>query len=66
MNFFVRNNHNNNLRFRSELTIPSINTVFKGNVQVIFLCNPQKLSVNVCLMKILKSFININLGKDNL
>ena len=27
----------------------------KGNEQFIFLCNPQKLSVNVCLMKILKS-----------
>ena len=28
--FFVRNNHNYNLRSRSELTVPSINTVFKG------------------------------------
>ena len=28
--FFVRNNHNYNLCSRSELTIPSINTVFKG------------------------------------
>ena len=28
--FFVRNNHNFNLRSRSELTVPSINTVFKG------------------------------------
>ena len=28
--FFVRNNHNYNLRSRSELAIPSINTVFKG------------------------------------
>ena len=28
--FFVRNNHNRNLRSRSELTVPSINTVFKG------------------------------------
>ena len=27
---FVRNNHNYNLRSRSELTVPSINTVFKG------------------------------------
>ena len=27
--FFVRNNHNYNLRSRSELTISSINTVFK-------------------------------------
>ena len=26
----------------------------KGNAQFIFLCNPQKSSVNVCLMKILK------------
>ena len=63
--FFVRNNHNNNLRSRSELTIPSINTVFKGNVQFILLCNPQKLSVNVGLMKKLKSILNINLGEDN-
>ena len=30
---------------------------FKGNVQFIFLCNPQKSSVNVCFMKILKSTI---------
>ena len=28
--FFVRNNHNCNLRSKSELTVPSINTVFKG------------------------------------
>ena len=28
--FFVRNNHNYNLRSRSELTVLSINTVFKG------------------------------------
>ena len=28
--FFVRNNHNYNLRSRSELTVPSINTVFEG------------------------------------
>ena len=28
--FFVRNNHNYNLRSRSELTVPSISTVFKG------------------------------------
>ena len=28
--FFVGNNHNYNLRSRSELTVPSINTVFKG------------------------------------
>ena len=28
--FFVRNNDNYNLRSRSELTVPSINTVFKG------------------------------------
>ena len=28
--FFVSNNHNHNLRSRSELTVPSINTVFKG------------------------------------
>ena len=28
--FFVRNNHNYNFRSRSELTVPSINTVFRG------------------------------------
>ena len=28
--FFVSSNHNYNLRSRSELTVPSINTVFKG------------------------------------
>ena len=28
--FFVRNNHNYNLRSRSELIVLSINTVFKG------------------------------------
>ena len=31
--------------------------VFKGNAQFIFLCNPQKLSINVCLMKLLKSTV---------
>ena len=29
-NLFVRNNHNYNLRSKSELTATSINTVFKG------------------------------------
>ena len=28
--FFVRNNQNYNLSSRSELTVPSINTFFKG------------------------------------
>ena len=28
--------------------------VLKGNAQFIFLCNPKKLSVNICLVKILK------------
>ena len=28
--FFVRNNHNYNIRSKSELTVPSINTVFKS------------------------------------
>ena len=28
--FLLRNNHNYNLRSKSELTVPSINTVFKG------------------------------------
>ena len=33
------------------------NQSFKGNVQFMFLCNPQKSSVNVCFMKILKSTV---------
>ena len=33
------------------------NTELKGNAQFIFLCNPQKSSVNVCLKKILKSTV---------
>ena len=28
--FFVRNNHNYNLRSESELLLPNVNTVFKG------------------------------------
>ena len=44
---------------------------FKGNVQSIFLCNPKKLSVNIC-MKMLKSTVTkkvsvcfYNLGEEN-
>ena len=44
----------------------------KGNSQFIFLCNPQKSSVNICLMKILKSTFTkkvivcfYNLGEEN-
>ena len=33
----------------------------KGNAQFIFLCMPQKSSVNVCLMKILKSTVSFYL-----
>ena len=29
--------------------------IFKGNAQFVFLCNPQKSSVNAYLMKILKA-----------
>ena len=29
----------------------------KGSAQFIFLCNPQKSSANVCLMKTLKSTV---------
>ena len=36
----------------------SNNGSVKGNAQFIFLCNPQKSSVNVCLMKILKSTVH--------
>ena len=45
---------------------------FKRNAQFIFLCNPTKYSVNVCLMKILKSTVTKkvilcfnNLGEEN-
>ena len=31
-----------------------LNVDIKGNAQLIFLCNPQKSLVNVCLMKMLK------------
>ena len=34
--FFVRNNHNYNLCSRSELTVPSINTIFKGQNSISF------------------------------
>ena len=33
--FFVRNNHNYNLCSKSELKVPSINTVFKGQNSII-------------------------------
>ena len=35
----------------------TIDLTVKGNAQFIFLCNPQKSSANVCLMKILKSTV---------
>ena len=35
--FFVRNNHNYNLRSKPELTVPSINTVFKGQNTISYL-----------------------------
>ena len=34
----------------------------KGNAQFIFLFNPQKSSVNDCLMKILKSTVNVTVN----
>ena len=44
----------------------------KGNAEFIFLCDPQKLSVKVCLMKIIKSTFTKkvivcfnNLGEEN-
>ena len=43
-----------------------------GNAQLIFLCNPSKLSGNVCLIKKLKSTVTkkvfvcfYNLGEEN-
>ena len=35
--FFERNNHNYNLRSRSELTVPNINIVFKGQNTISYL-----------------------------
>ena len=42
--------------------------VLKGNAEVMFLCNPKKSSVNVCLMKILKDTVTkkVILCLDNL
>ena len=33
-NFFLRNNHNYNLLPKSELTVPNINNVFKGQTAI--------------------------------
>ena len=38
-------------------TFRYVSATFKGNGQFIFLCNPQKSLVNVCLMKNLKSTV---------
>ena len=38
-------------------TFRYVSATFKGNGQFIFLCNPQKSLVNVCLMKISKSTV---------
>ena len=35
--FFVQNNHNYNFRSKSEITIPSINTVFEGQNSISYL-----------------------------
>ena len=47
-------------------------TILKGNAQFIFLCNPPKSSVNVFLLKVLKSTATkkvlvciYNLGEEN-
>ena len=34
--FFIRNYHNYNLRSKSELTVPIINTIFKGQNSISF------------------------------
>ena len=59
------------LRFHESQFLVS-SCLFKGNAQFIVLCNPQKSSVNVCLMNILKSTVtkNVivcfnNLGEEN-
>ena len=48
------------------------NFALKGNTQFIFLCNPQKSLVNICLMKILESTVTkkvvvcfYNVGEEN-
>ena len=38
--------------------------VFEGDAQFIFFCNPQKSSVSVCLMKILKSTVKRKRRKE--
>ena len=35
--FFVQNNHNYNFRYKSEITIASINTVFEGQNSISYL-----------------------------
>ena len=54
-----------------EYDLGNCSGTFKGKVQFIFLCNPPKSSVNVFLMKILKSTVTkkvivcFNLGEEN-
>ena len=50
----------------------AIQMFFKGNAQFLFLCNPKKSSVNVCLMKNIEKHcqkkVNVcfyNLGEEN-
>ena len=45
------------VRSKHQKETPSQN-IIKGNVQFIFLCNPPKSLVKVCLMKLLKSTVH--------
>ena len=46
--------------FGFNLVVKPRNFDFKANGQEIFLCNPQKSSVNVCLLKTLKKTLSQN------
>ena len=49
---FVRSNHNYNLRSRSELTVPSINTAFKGQNSISYFGSVILTSIPVKLREI--------------
>ena len=50
--FFVRNDHNYNLRSKSELTVPSINTVFKGQNSISYFGSVIWNSISAALREI--------------
>ena len=68
--FLVRNNHNDKIRCRSEITVPSINTVFKGqnyiilDQYVIWNSVPAELRETNCLLSF--QFINKSIETNKL